>query len=98
MSLNLSTANSRMQEDREKRTLLVSEHYKFMRDFVNTLQSTATLVSSLKKKADVKGLENIGTHLDSALSNLYAAYGTISQTFTSASKPLKQMIKEGERY
>jgi hypothetical protein len=77
---------SQNNDNRAQRTLLVSEHYKFMKNYVDRIKATVIIVQGLRHGASDKGLDVIESHLQDAVYALTAAYGTINQVFTSGQK------------
>jgi predicted DNA-binding protein with PD1-like motif len=60
----------------------IAEHFKDMKIMVAQLRSIGMLLSTVKKTAEKKELEIIEDHLQEALFEVMAAYGTINQIFT----------------
>jgi len=81
---------SQNKNDQAHRTLLVSEHYKFMKGYVDQIRTTAVLIGSLRTSANEKGLETVESHMQDAMYSLLAAYATINQVFTGLEPQLKE--------
>jgi hypothetical protein len=77
---------SQVNDSRAQRTLLISEHYKFMKNYADRIKATILIVQGLRQGADDKGLEYIESHLQDATYSLLAAYATISDVFTNGQK------------